>query len=44
LGINSLDTFNSFAERIGIEKINHKNHRIRLDKLDPKSREKVEKI
>jgi|GEM_PF-3442468 len=43
LKIHSLDSFNSFAKRQGIQSINRKLYRIRLDTMDPKDREKLEK-
>lgn len=43
LGIDSIDTFNSYAERVGIRPINRKIHQIRLDKMQQKDREKLEK-
>ncbi|MEE9371215.1 MAG: hypothetical protein V3W45_07080 [Sedimentisphaerales bacterium] len=43
LNIDSYETFNSFADRYGIEKINRKTYQIRLDKMDARTREKLEK-
>ncbi len=43
LGIDSYETFNAFAARHGLEKISRKLYRIRLDKMDRTTREKLEK-
>lgn len=43
LGIDSEHTFKKYADRIGIESDSRKLHRIRLDKMQPKDREKLEK-
>ena len=43
LKIDGLYTFNTFANRHGIVKLNHKTHRIRIDRMNKKDREKLEK-
>jgi hypothetical protein len=36
-------TFNSYADRIGIKKVNRSLHQLRIDQLDTRTREKIEK-
>lgn len=43
LGIDSYETFNAFADRHGIEKLNRSTYRIRLDMMDSGTRQKLEK-
>ncbi len=43
LGIDSEHTFNAFAERIGIRRINRKTFQLRIDDLGSQEREKLEK-
>ncbi len=42
LGMDSLDTFNLYAERQGIRSLNRSTHQIRLDQMDAKTRGKLE--
>jgi len=43
LGIDSIETFNAFADTHGIVEINRSTHQIRLDKMDAGTRQKLEK-
>lgn len=42
LGMDSIDTFNLYAERQGITSLNRSTHQIRLDQMDAKTRGKLE--
>jgi len=43
LGIDSIEIFNAFADMHGLIKINRSAHQIRLDKMDKRTRQKLEK-
>jgi hypothetical protein len=43
LGMYSTDTFNSYANRIGIRHINFKTHQLCLDTLSPEQRDRIQK-